>query len=187
MNYNESMTDQRDVDKATQVAAVTNAWTDAVKAMGQALNNPDRLGLGTTGEAQPPYKTVSGTYYEQKVYKLGCDIVTVIDSEDGMVSLVLDNAGEKRFVEISRTPDSLDPRKGGSAIKDAERPGDYLLFVRRALREQGTTTRYLDKADIDGVLAEKGKKLTFKDNPDRGKRIVIQGTVTQVVRYRNRS
>lgn len=180
------MTDQRNIDKGNQIVSVVDTWGDAIKAMGQALNSPDRLGFGATREAQPPYKTASGTYSEQKVYTLGCDIITVIDSENGLVSLILDNAGDKRLVEISRTPDSLDARKGGSTIKDAGQPRDYLLFVRRP-QGQGTTARYLDKTDIDGVLAEKGKELAFKDNSDRGKKMEIQGIATQVVRYRNRS
>jgi hypothetical protein len=161
-----------------------NSLADGMAAVAAGMTVPEELrGVHTTIRLEPPTEvSVYGRFAERLDYTRGCVLDKELLSNPGLVLTFWLTAEDRppRFVTIGRTPQGLQIPDG----IDPGTPGEFLLI---AQEDKGTnpSARYLDRADLAGVLAVNNQRgILFAGNPDRQRQLQLPGTVDQLTGYR---
>ena len=170
--------------KKEQLAASTKLMAEAFS---KALNPTDLIERGSTRTLPKPIVDSFGSMSEQKDYDEGCSILHVTDFDKGVVVLSLVDNDVRRVVKIGRVPKDFDPTQGGVNLEDSGIPGEYLMAVQKIDPNQPAEkpkTRYVDRADLEGIIVKKGEPVHFNPNPQRGRQLAVNGTVQTVSRLK---
>ncbi len=165
----------QDVGGALAAAALEIAKPDA--EVGLHRSDPFPLDL--------PVCIGFGVYREKLKYTAGCMPEKELSRGVGVVSFRLRRAAGDTVAAIMRTPQEWDRRNGGTKkIAAAGEPGDFILTLQKVEEGAETKFRYLDPADIAGVVVAQGQELTFPENDGRQRQLVVPGEVANVVGFR---
>jgi len=174
-----------DKNQLQQVQEFTGNLPLGMNALAGAME--DSIGAGQHQSQPEVFADDFGQATEKWVYAKGCTVLTELDDprvKVTKVQAVMTNVrGGTTVVTFGRTPEALDPRKGGRHVgEEAGEPGDYLMVVDE-LDQKGSDGnpvqlhRYLDRANLETVQLVNGAGgVRTVDSPLR-KLVQVQGTV----------
>ncbi len=172
------------------------APVDGMNALAQAFANlPPDQALYKRDRLENPTADTFGTHTERRRLVQGrARIQEEIDARAGFTLMfsTIDNTGARRVVGIGRTPDELDPARGGKFYIDADRDGrgvkEYFMLVHDGTKEDiPPHARYLSAEQLRDVTVAPGdENLSFKpeatrDDPTHGLVIQVRGKVESVI------
>jgi hypothetical protein len=183
--------DKKEADLAT-IRGMTAGMSAVMReaATTTLADNSEVIGLGNSGPINP-IKDDFGVWRSEKVYESGVKPADVVSGGGAVEYTTITDDGTTRVVKIAKTPPGL------PQIISAGSLGEYLMLTqvqKPGLDERGKPyppedkPRYLDRADLAGVVIKKQKpnepKVTkFGENFARGeggRQIKTPGKVTSV-------
>jgi hypothetical protein len=182
------------IDRENKDLKVT-APIDGMSALVHAFANlPHDKAYYKRDKLQTPTTDTFGTHIERRRLVEGrARIQQEIDAGAGYTLMFssIDRDGAKRVIGIGRTPDELNPDRGGQFYITADRDGhgakDYLMLVHDGVKDVPPHAFYLSAEQLNDVtLAPGDEDVTFnpvamRDDPTRGKVIQVQGRVENVI------
>jgi hypothetical protein len=175
--------------KAQQAREGIDGLAAGMKAVAAAMDqDPALVGRHRTELPKQPIKGDMGEFRKVWRYTHGCDLGSeLLNGDVGAVVISVEDGGKKKTVSVGRTPSLWLPGMGGHSIvvhdAGAGEPGDYLLAIVEGVGsdDERQKFRYLDKADLQGVVIRNGdSSINLGPNTQRGRQIQIDGRVEAV-------